>query len=79
MIQIWKSSDPHIRHNKTFLGLKIYNETKTRRGGSNEYPQSMFWSKNKKIGISLHTPVYCIKVGYKGVFISLTCFTDADL
>ena len=20
----------------------------TRRGGSNEYPQSMFWSKNKK-------------------------------
>ena len=29
-----------------------------RRGGSNEYPQSMFWSKNKKkIGIPLHTPV----------------------
>ena len=27
-----------------------------RRGGSNEYPQSMFWSKNKKIGIPLHTP-----------------------
>ena len=22
-----------------------------RRGGSNKYPQSMFWSKNKKIGI----------------------------
>ena len=29
-----------------------------RRGGSNEYPQSMFWSKNKKIGIPLHTPVF---------------------
>ena len=26
-----------------------------RRGGSNEYPQSMFWSKNKKNG---YTPAY---------------------
>ena len=26
-----------------------------RRGGSNEYQQSMFWSKNKK---NRHTPVY---------------------
>ena len=26
-----------------------------RRGGSNEYPQSMFWSKNKKNGF---TPAY---------------------
>ena len=25
------------------------------RGGSNEYPQSMFWSKNKK---SMYTPAY---------------------
>ena len=25
----------------------------TQRGGSNEYPQSMFWSKNKK---NRHTP-----------------------
>ena len=27
----------------------------SRRGGSNEYPQSMFWSKNKK---SRSTPAY---------------------
>ena len=27
-----------------------------RRGGSNEYPQSMFWSKNKKK--NRYTPVY---------------------
>ena len=47
-----------------------------RRGGSNEYPQSMFLSKNKKIGIPLHTPVYCIKVGFEGVFIARTCFSD---
>ena len=26
-----------------------------RRGVSNEYPQSMFWSKNKKIGLPLQT------------------------
>ena len=34
-----------------------------RRGGSYEYPQSMFWSKNKKIGIPLHTPVLLYKSG----------------
>ena len=27
------------------------------RGGSKEYPQSMFWSKIRKIVIPLHTPV----------------------
>ena len=34
-----------------------------RRGGSNEYPQSMFWSKIRKIGIPLHTPVLLYKSG----------------
>ena len=29
--------------------------TLARRGGSNEYPQCMFWSKNKK---NRYTPVY---------------------
>ena len=28
-----------------------------RGGGSNEHPLSMFWSKIKKTGISLHIPV----------------------
>ena len=46
-----------------------------RGGGSNEYPQSMFWSKNK------YTPAYpmqfyYIRVGFKGVFISRACFPD---
>ena len=36
------------------------------RGGSNEYPQSMFWSKNKKKGIPLHTPVLLYKSGVQG-------------
>ena len=39
-----------------------------RRGGSNEYSQSMFWADIRKI---MYTPVkpqfYCIKVGFKGV------------
>ena len=36
-----------------------------------------FGAKIRKIGIPLHTPALLyIKVGYKGVFISLTCFPD---
>ena len=47
-------------------------------GGSNEYPQSMFWNKNKK---NRYTPAYPsfaydIKVGFKGVYFSWTCFPD---
>ena len=39
-----------------------------RRGGSNEYPQSMFLSRNKKNKVYPCKPqFYCIKVGLKGV------------
>ena len=34
-----------------------------RRGGSNEYPQSMFWNKNKK---NRYTSAYPIKCGSRG-------------
>ena len=38
-----------------------------RRGGSNEYPQSMFLSKNLKINVySYESQFYYIKVGFKG-------------
>ena len=38
-----------------------------RRGGSNEYPQSMFLSRNKKINVYRCKPqFYCINVGFKG-------------
>ena len=48
-----------------------------KRGGSNVYPQSMFWSKNKKNRYTpAHPGFFYIKVGYKGVFISRTCFPD---
>ena len=39
-----------------------------RRGGSNEYPQSMFLSRNKKNYVYPFEPqFYYIKVGFKGV------------
>ena len=39
-----------------------------RRCGSNEYPQSMFLSRNKKNNVySYKPPFYYIKVGFKGV------------
>ena len=45
------------------------------RGGSNEYPQSMFLSKNKKHNVYPCKPqFYYIKVGFKGVKIILACF-----
>ena len=39
-----------------------------RRGGSNEYPQSMFLSRNNKNNVCPCKPqFYYIKVGFKGV------------
>ena len=39
-----------------------------RRGGSNEYPQSMFMGRNKKNNVyPCKTQFYYIKVGFKGV------------
>ena len=44
------------------------------RPGSNEYPESLFWIKNKSIGIPVYTPVLlsCMKVGIR----TRTCFRD---
>ena len=42
----------------------------------NEYPQSMFWSKNKKNVYPCKPQFYYIKVGCKGVFVTRTCFHD---
>ena len=47
------------------------------RGGSNEYPRSMFWSKNKKKYVYPCKPqFYYMKVGCKGVLVTRTCFRD---
>ena len=48
-----------------------------RRGSSNEYPQSMFLSKNKKNNVYPCKPqFYCIKVGFKEVKTIQACFCD---
>ena len=48
-----------------------------RRGGSNEYPQSMCLSRNKKNNVYPCKPqFYYIKVGFKGVKIIQVCFRD---
>ena len=56
--------------------MKIFNfhilllkpSTYSLRGGSNEYPQSMFLSRNKKNNVYPCKPqFYYIKVGFKGV------------
>ena len=48
-----------------------------RRGGSNEYSQSMFLSRNKKNNVYPCKPqFYYIKRGFKGVKIIWVCFRD---
>ena len=45
-----------------------YSLESPRRGGSNEYPQSMFLAEIKKNRVySCKPQFYCIKVGFKGV------------
>ena len=46
-------------------------------GGSNEYPQSIFLSRNKNNNVYHCKPqFYYVKVGFKGVIIILACFRD---
>ena len=50
-----------------------------RRGGSDEYPQPMFLSRNKKNNVYPCKPqFYYIKVGFKGVKIIKACFRDGN-
>ena len=66
----WKFSDKksyilHISVQNIDCG---YSLEPPRRGGSNEYPQSMFSSRNKKNNVYPCKPqFYYIKVGFKGV------------
>ena len=66
----WKFSDKnsdifHISAQNIDCG---YSLEPPRRGGSNEYPQSMFLSRNKKSNVYPCKPqFYYIKVGFKGV------------
>ena len=73
----WKFSDKksdclNISAQKIDCG---YSLEPPRRGGSNEYPQSMFLSRNKKDNAYPCKPQFCyIKVGFKGVKIIWVCF-----
>ena len=58
----------HISAQNTNCG---YSLEPPRRGGSNEYPQSVFLSRNKKNNIyPCKLQFYYIKVGFKGVKIT---------
>ena len=70
-IKKWKFSDKkksdifHISAQNIDCG---YSLEPSRRGGSNEYPQSMFLSRNKKNKLYPCKPqFYYIKVGFKAV------------
>ena len=77
-IQILKISPPknenfHIKNSDTFHSSAQnidcgYSLEPPQRGGSNEYPQSMFLNINKKINVYPCKPqFYYIKVGFKRV------------
>ena len=65
--QIKKSDIYHISAQNIDSGCSL---EPPRRGGSNEYPQSMFLSRNKKNNVYPCKPqFYYIKMGFKGVII----------
>ena len=72
--QIKKSHIFHTSVTNIYCG---YSLEPPRRGGSNEYTQSMFLSRNKKNNVYPCKPqFYYIKVGFKGVKIILACLRD---
>ena len=62
--QIKNSDIFHISAQNVDCGYSLEPQ---RRGGSNEYPQSMFLSRNKKNNVYCKPQFYYIKVGFKGV------------
>ena len=77
----WKFSDRssdifHISSRNIDYG---YSLEPPRSGGSNEYPQSMFLSRNKKNNVyHCKLPFYYVKVGFKVVNIIQACFRDVQ-
>ena len=78
----WKFSDKNpiffiFLHKNIGYG---YSLEPPQRGGSNEYPQSMFLSRNKKNNVYPCKPqFYYIKVGFKGVELIQACFRDVKV
>ena len=66
-LQIKNSDIFHISAQNIDCGYSL-EPPRPRRGGSNEYPQSMFLGRNKKNNVYLCKPqIYHIKVGFTGV------------
>ena len=78
-MKIFRLKKSHIFHISAQIidSEYSYSVEPHRRGGSNEYPQSMFLSRNKKNNVYPCKPqFYYIKVGFKGVNIIKACFRD---
>ena len=45
-------------------------------GGSSEYPQSMFWNKNKKNRYTSAYPSFTVKIEFEGVYFTRICYSD---
>ena len=74
--QIKISDNFHISAQNIDCG---YSLEPPRRGGSNEYQQSMFLNRNKKSNVYPFKPqFYYTKVGFKGVEITQACFRDVQ-
>ena len=77
IFQIKNSDIFHISAQNIDCG---YSLEPPRRGRSNEYPQSMFLSRNNKNNVYPCKPqFYYIKVGFKGVKIIKVCFRDVHI
>ena len=75
--QIKNSNIFHISAQNIDCG---YSLEPPRRGGSNEYPQSMFLGRNKKNYVYPCKPqFYHTKVGFTGVKIIQVCFRDVTV
>ena len=76
----WKFSDKNSNIFFLISAQNIdcgYSLEPPRRGGSNEYPQSMFLIRNKKNNVySCKSQFYYIKVGLRGSKIIFVCFRD---
>ena len=57
----------------------VYTLEPPRRDDFNEYPQSMFWIKNKKTYSPVHPSFTVQKVGFKRIYISRTCFSAGQV
>ena len=67
IIHIKNSDIFHVSAQNIDCGYSL-EPPRPRRGGSNEYPQSMYLSRNNKNNVYPWKPLfYYIKVGFKGV------------